>query len=336
VDRQRQSIPAEQAPRLSVVVTSYRRTDALERCLEGIRAQVPLPDEVVVVYRRDDEATRELLARWIALDPERHRVTEAERPGIIHALVAGTGAARADVVAFLDDDAVPRAGWLAELRHGFLDPTVGGVGGPIVDHVDGHVRRGRTRRVGQITWYGRVIGRHDRETDYCGDVEVLTGANMVFQRTLIHHDERLLHTSNGLALANDFDACLTVRRLGRRLVYSPRAVVDHFTTSYRDPVLGARVAGADVFTSAANRTYALLKYLPAHRRIAFLLYGFLLGSSTLPGPLRALVELLLSPRRAMEMARRIPTTWRGRSAGVRMYRAWRSEGRPFTSRSESS
>ena len=336
MDRQRQPIASDQALKVSVVVTSYRRTDSLERCLEGIRTQVPLPDEVVVVYRGDDAATRELLARWVALDPDRHRMTEAERPGIIYALVAGTEAARADVVAFLDDDAVPRPGWLAELRHGFADPTVGGVGGPIVDHVDGHVRRGRTRQVGRVTWYGRVIGRHDRETDYCGDVEVLTGANMVFRRTLIHHDERLLHTSNGLALANDFDACLTVRRLGHRLMYSPRALVDHFTTSYRDPVLGARVAGADVFTSAANRTYALLKYLPAHRRIAFLLYGFLLGSSTLPGPLRALVEVPLSPRRAVEMARRTPTTWRGRSAGVRMYRAWRSEGRPFTSRSASS
>jgi GT2 family glycosyltransferase len=335
VDPKRESTAAEPAPGVSVVVTSYRRTELLARCLEGVDAQISPLDEVVVVHRRDDEPTRELLARWAALDPEGHRVAEAERPGIVHALVAGTAAARCDVVAFLDDDAVPRAGWLARLRQGFVDPAVGGVGGPIVDHVDGRVRRSRTRRVGWITWYGRVIGRHDRETDYCGDVEVLTGANMVFRRTLIHHDERLLHTSNGLALANDFDACLTVRRLGYRLLYSPGAVVDHFTTSYRDPVLGARVAGADVFTSAANRTYALLKYLPAPRRIAFLVYGFLVGSSTVPGPLRAFLELPFSPRSAMEMARRIPTTWRGRAAGVGMYLAWRREAGPRAARKPS-
>ena len=78
----------------------------------------------------------------IAADPQRHRMVEAERPGIVHALVAGTEAAGGDVVAFLDDDAVPRASWLAELRQGFVDPTVGGVGGPIADHVDGQVRHG--------------------------------------------------------------------------------------------------------------------------------------------------------------------------------------------------
>ena len=257
-------------------------------------------------------------------------MAEVERPGIVHALVAGTVAARAGVIAFLDDDAVPRAGWLAELRRGFLDPTVGGVGGRFVDHPDGHEGREPAQEVGRITWYGRVIGNHDRDSDYYGDVEVLPGANMAFRRQLIHHDERLLHTSGGLALANELDACLTVRRLGHRLLYTRWAVVDHFTTSYRDPKLGSRVDGADVLTSAANYTYALLKYLPAHRRIAFLLYGFLLGSSMLPGPGRVLAELIASSRRAWAMAQRIPATWRGRAAGIAMYRAWRREGRPFT------
>jgi GT2 family glycosyltransferase len=237
------------------------------------------------------------------------------------------------VVAFLDDDAVPRPDWLQELRRGFVDWTVAGVGGRFVNHVNGGERGGRTRRVGRITWYGRVIAHHDKETDYRGDVDVLPGANMAFRRPLIHHDGRLLYASTGLALANELDACLTVRRLGHRLLYTPEAVVDHFITSYRDPRLGSRVAGADVITSAANYTYALLKYLPAHRRLAFLVYAYLVGSSMLPGPARALVEFAASPRRARAMAHRIELTWRGRRAGMAMYRAWRREGQPFTIRS---
>ena len=226
-----------------------------------------------------------------------------------------------------------RAGWK---RSGGASQTatVGGVGGRFVDHVDGRERTGRTRRVGRITWYGRVIGRHDRDTEYHGDVEVLPGANMAFRRPLVHMDGRLLHTANGLALANELDACLTVRRLGHRLVFTPEAVVDHYTTSYRDPRLGSRVAGDDIGTSAANYTYTLLKYLPAPRRPAFLLYAFLLGSSMLPGPGRALAELAASPRRAWAMAQRIGPTWRGRATGISMYRAWRREGRPFTAPSQ--
>src|SRR5688572_6467683 len=108
MDEQPESTVSELAPRVSVVVTSYRRPGLLARCLEGVSAQIYPGDEVVVVYRHDDEPTRELLARWAALDRERHSIAEAERPGIVPALVAGTEAARGDVVAFLDDDAVPR------------------------------------------------------------------------------------------------------------------------------------------------------------------------------------------------------------------------------------
>ena len=310
--------------RVAVVITTYRRPGLLEGCLRGVDEQAPAPSEVVVAYRRGDEESARFLERWSAEDPQRHRRIEVAGSGIVRALTAGTSAARGDVIAFLDDDAVPRDGWLAELLRGFLDPTVGGVGGRFVDHVDGREVGGWTRRVGRITWYGRVIGRHDRDTDYHGDVEVLPGANMAFRRELIRHDARLIHTSRGLALANELDACLDVRRRGHRLLYTPRAVVDHYTTSFRDPVLGSRVAGSDVYTSAANYTYALLKYLPPPRQVAFLAYAYLGGSSMLPGPLRALAELPFSPRRAWTMARRIPPTWRGRAAGIGMYRVWRA------------
>jgi glycosyltransferase involved in cell wall biosynthesis len=317
---------------VSVVVPTYRRAALLERCLDAASRQVPAPAEMVVAHRSDDEETLEFVRRWTAIDPERHRAAAVDQPGIMHALVKAAAVARGDVVAFLDDDAVPRPDWLAELRRGFVDAMVGGVGGRFVDHINGQERRGRTRRPGQVTWYGRVIAHHDRDTDYHGEVDLLPGANMAFRRGLIHLDERLLHTSNGLALANELDACLTVRRLGHRLLYRPGAVVDHFTTSYREPRLGSRVAGNDVLTSAANYTYALLKYLPLHRRIAFLLYAYLVGSSMLPGPGRALAELLAHPRRARAMVERIRATWRGRSTGIAMYRAWRREGRPFTAR----
>jgi glycosyltransferase involved in cell wall biosynthesis len=325
----------EASPHVSVLVPTYRRVARLEQCLEGVARQQPGADEVVVVHRADDEETVAFLREWTAGDSVRHRAVAVETAGIVPAQRAGIEAARGDVLAFLDDDAVPRPGWLEEIRRGFGDATVGGVGGRFVDHVDGRERTGRTRRVGRVTWYGRVIGRHDRDTDYHGDVEILPGANMAFRRPLIHFDGRLLHTANGLALANELDACLTVCRLGHRLVFTPEAVVDHYTTSYRDPRLGSRVAGEDVITSAANYTYALLKYLPAPRRAAFLLYGYLLGSSMLPGPGRALAELPASPRRAWAMAQRVGPTWRGRAAGIAMYRAWRREGRPFTAPSHS-
>src|SRR5207244_7982789 len=180
-------------------------------------------------------------------------------------LAAGTREIRCEAVAYLDDDAIPRPGWIAELGRGFLDPTVGAVGGRLVDHVDGVPRVGHTRRVGVITWYGRIIGRHHLSTAHYGDVDWLTGSNLAVRTRLVHHDERLLHTKNGLALANDLDTSLAVRRAGFRVLYSPWAEVEHHTTSFRDPRLGSRVAGPDVETSAANPASALPKFAPPAR-----------------------------------------------------------------------
>ena len=248
-----------------------------------------------------------------------------ETAGNVHALAAATRVASCETVAYVDDDAVPRDGWLEELRRAFLDPTIGAVGGAFVEHVEAREMHGTAKRVGGVTWYGRVFGRHAKTTDYYGDVEWLTGANMAFRRNLVCHDPRLLHTPSGLAVGNDLDTSLTVRRLGPRVLFSPSAVVDHYASSFRDPVLGSRVAGDDVFTSAANHTYALLKYLSPARRIAFFVYGFGVGSAMLPGPARVVAEAFRSRARARAIARRLPATWRGRLKGIEMYRRWRDD-----------
>jgi glycosyltransferase involved in cell wall biosynthesis len=313
-------------PAVSVVVPTIRRIERLRACLGGVTDQDPPPEEVIVVRRDDDEDTREFLEDWRAAAPEVRREAIVGRPGLVHALVEGTDAARSEVIAYLDDDCVPREGWLEEIRRGFLDPTVGAAGGRFVDHEDGREVEGRSDDVGRITWYGRTIGNHDKGSNRFGDVEFLPGTNWALRRGLSTHDRALRHTRNGLALANELDACLTVKRLGWRVLYSPFAVVDHYTTSFRDPDLGSRVAGEDVVTSAANYTYALLKYLPAWRRPAFLVYAFGGGSASLPGPMRAIAEYASDRGRATAMFRRIPAVWSGRLEGLRMYRMWRAAG----------
>ncbi len=314
-------------PPISVVIPTYGRPELLLRCLDAVETQEPRPAEVVVVTRPEDEPTTAVLAGWASQDPERHRVIHVDRPGLVFALDAGTRAVRGDVVAYLDDDAIPRPGWIAELGLGLLDPTIGAVGGSLVDYVDGVARSGRTRRVGVVTWYGRIIGRHHLRTDHYGDVDWLTGSNIAVRTALARHDTGLVHASTGLALANDLDTSLSVRRAGYRVLFSPWAVVEHHTTSFRDPALGTRVAGPDVETSAANHTYALLKFLSPGRRAAFLGYAFAVGQASLPGPLRAVAEVPRSPARARAMAARIPLVWRGRRAGIEMWRRWRAQAR---------
>jgi cellulose synthase/poly-beta-1,6-N-acetylglucosamine synthase-like glycosyltransferase len=294
-----------------------------------VQAQDPHPAEIVVVHRPEDDATAAFLDRWRTGDPGRRIAVEVTRPGIVPALMAGTDAARSEVVVYTDDDAVPHPGWLAGLLRPFDDPSVGAVGGRIVDHVDGHAVTGRARRVGHVTWYGRIIWNHTLEAEYAGSVDFVVGASLAVRQPLARFDPRLLHTYNGHAMGNDIDLCLGVWRAGLRVVYRPDTKIDHFTTSFRDPELASRVSGEGVTVSAANHTYVVLKHSSLFRRFSLRVYGYLIGSATTPGPFRVVIEAFRRPGRARAMAGRVRFAWKGRRAAARLYRAER-RGEPVT------
>ena len=109
---------------VSVVVVSRNRPDALERCLTAL-AQVDHPDvEVVVVC---DVRSAPAIAR--AGVEAVVRQVPFEEPNISAARNAGIAAASGEIVAFLDDDAVPEPRWLSHLCAPSEDPRVLAAGG---------------------------------------------------------------------------------------------------------------------------------------------------------------------------------------------------------------
>src|SRR5947209_7204700 len=102
--------PGGPARSVSVVVPSYRRPRQVLLCLAGLRAQTRPPDEIVVAVRDTDLATRDVLA-----EHDDVTVVVVHEPGVLAAMNAGVAASGGDIVAFTDDDAVPRRQWLARL-----------------------------------------------------------------------------------------------------------------------------------------------------------------------------------------------------------------------------
>lgn len=106
--------------RLSIVVVSLSRPRDLRRCLLGISQQDLLEVEVVVVA--DAQALNELNA----LGPWSAQIKTAcfETANISQARNIGIALAAGDVIAFIDDDAVPEPSWAARLLAAFTDPQV--------------------------------------------------------------------------------------------------------------------------------------------------------------------------------------------------------------------
>jgi glucosyl-dolichyl phosphate glucuronosyltransferase len=115
-------------PSVSVVICAYsvRRWPSLVAAVESIRGQRPQAEEIVVVVDHNDD----LLARALAELHDTVVIPNEEREnGLSGARNTGVRRARTDVIAFLDDDAAARPGWLAALLEAFDDPHVLGAGG---------------------------------------------------------------------------------------------------------------------------------------------------------------------------------------------------------------
>jgi GT2 family glycosyltransferase len=302
--------------RLSVVVASYRRPAPLRRCLEGLRAQTHQPEEVIVVTNPSDPATSarvtDLAVAWPSL-----RSVRAQRDGSVAAYNCGLAAARAPLVAYVDDDAVPEPDWIERIVETFArDPRIAGVGGR--DIVDDAPSDTVAPRVGLIQWFGRMIANHHLGSGPARDVDVLKGVNMAFRRTAVAahgFDERL--RGPGAQVHSELSICLPLRRRGLRIVYDPNIVVRHYPAARPAGDHRGLIDPEVVAAAAHNEALQILDYFGPARRGAFAIWSLAAGGSEAPG-LAALVRDVI--KRRPEASARFRAAQRGRLAA---WRTWR-------------
>lgn len=288
---------------VSVVVPTYRRTDLLPRCLDGLLHQTRRPDQVVVVRRDTDEGTGEVLRRyWGQVDE-----VVVATPGVLAAMCTGMAAATGDVIAFTDDDAVARPGWLERLLPHYDDPGVGAVGGRDVVHPPATEPEVPSDRVGRITAWGNQSGRHHLGVGPAVGVQVLKGVNMSFRRAAL----ALPATMRGSGAQVHFEiiAGLWAAQRGWRLVYEPAAVVDHFHGPRFDDDRRGRPAPSATRNEAYNLVWSILSFERRlfWRRAAF---GLLVGDRATPGLARAAVALA---QRDLPLVRKLGPSLRGQA-----------------------
>lgn len=112
--------------RVSIVICTYNRSDYLQRCLDFLMKQDYPHFEVVVVNGPSTDRTNDLLSgrKNIKVVQNPHRNLSISRN-------LGIKESAGDIVAFIDDDALPHDDWLSKLvaRYDDLLPAIVGVGG---------------------------------------------------------------------------------------------------------------------------------------------------------------------------------------------------------------
>lgn len=292
---------------ISVVVPTWLRPTWLALCIEGLLAQTVLPREIVVVGRSDDVASLEVvrqatqqssLVRWATVD----------RAGHLPPIEVGIAEARGDLVAFIDDDAVPHVSWLATLQPHFADASIACVGGRMYEPDF----RGRVRSdAGVIRWYGRHVGNlKARESPRVLDVPAVVECNWMWRRDVLAAVGVDPALGGGDSVHYGLEMCLHAKALGYRVVYDSQAVVTHYLAP-RDVSLSRDNAVDHSYTYSRHYTYVALKYFPLRTLFFFAVWSALIGERNMYGLVKAIADGL----RDRDAFRRWRVSLRGRLDG---------------------
>jgi hypothetical protein len=207
--------------------------------------------------------------------------------GFLAALVAGFQACAGESVAFLDDDAVPAADWLRQMDRWLRsDDAIGGIGGRILNIVDGRTtaRRYEHGPVAEVSFFGRLRTRlHDIPSHrIVAEVDFLPGSCMCFRPEVL--EAVSVDLDCGMAPGNELEFGLACRSLGYAVLFDSDIVVYHYPAPRVDSLARDDVAGWA--KELAFTTSAILSHrLPLHRVILYAMYSLLVGDRSCPGVL---------------------------------------------------
>jgi GT2 family glycosyltransferase len=117
---------------ISVIICAYteNRWDELIAAVESVKQQTLPPGEIIVVIDHNPillKRVRDHVQGVVAVE-------NTEPRGLSGARNSGIAAAKNQIIAFLDDDAIAKLDWLMLLSEAFNDPHVLGIGGAVTPH----------------------------------------------------------------------------------------------------------------------------------------------------------------------------------------------------------
>lgn len=212
-------------PTISIVVNTNGRAKSLAHTLNSFR-WLDYPDfEVCVVCGPTEDGTREMVRDRAARGDLKY--AECDLFNLSASRNIGIRMASGDIVAFIDDDAVPEPEWLSQLAPAFSDPSVGAVGGVTYDHT-GYTFQAQfilCDRFGDAQLYPADPGAADHSFPYSRRYPSLMGTNSAFRRSAIVEiggfDEEFEY------YLDETDVCCRIVDAGHRIVELPNAAVHH-------------------------------------------------------------------------------------------------------------
>jgi GT2 family glycosyltransferase len=211
---------------VTVIICAYTedRWDDLCDAVRSVDDQRPSAAQLLVVIDHNDALLRRAAEEFVTAMVTPNRFAK----GLSGARNTGVADATGAIVAFLDDDATARPGWLAALTSPFSDPAVMGVGGRVQPAWSGEA----PPWLPESFWW--VIGcSYEGLPTVPAPIRNPIGANMAFRREVLAEvggfSESLGRVGQNPLGCEETELSIRASQHwpDRRHVYAPSAVVDH-------------------------------------------------------------------------------------------------------------
>ncbi len=214
------------SPRISIVVLNWNGRPLLAECLSALRAQTLRDFEIIVV----DNGSQDGSPEWLAANASEVSVIRNEvNLGFALANNQGIRAARAPLIAVLNNDALPEPDWLQVLVETAERETWAGM---FASRILLREPAGKLDSLGievdraGLAW-NRAWGRPSTDPLVSQPTEVFgpSGAAAVYRRAML--DQVGLFDEEFFIYYEDVDLAWRAQRAGWRCLYVPQAIVHH-------------------------------------------------------------------------------------------------------------
>lgn len=223
-------------PSVSIVICTYNRADLLGKTLLSLLhlQDIQLAEIIVVDNRSTDDTASVVKSFMAAHGQEVHLRYHYEREqGLSAARNAGITLSKAEVIAFLDDDAIPSQAWVRTITTSFgSNPELTAMGGKIHPMFESE-RPGWLTGALELPY--TIIDLGDAKREYPAGLNPF-GANMAMRKTAFAAVMFPLHLGRkGDMLLSGEESWVfeQIRRNGGSIMYHPEMAVDHFVPAGR-------------------------------------------------------------------------------------------------------
>lgn len=277
---------------VSIVVPTYNRKHDLEVCLVSVfRQNIPKEAyEVIVVDNGpSNDGTREYM-EWVCATHTNVSYEKTTEKGCIVARNIGFRKAKGKIYLTLDDDVeLLKPGILENLITTFENQDIGMVGGLELkdpNHVP-DVGHPNIRKIGRITRWGNFYTGFEKLDghDQLVDVDHFRSCFMAIRRNLLQEvgGFQQIYDADGMGFRYESDLCLTIQRMGHRVVINPTLRIWHKGAPRKRGFDRDKKSQRYLLLASRNHTFFMIRFFWRKHPVILFLYDFLIGAPRTPG-----------------------------------------------------